>query len=196
MKKGFSVLLLALMLIPLSSFTPINDIKVADREGNWFNCGGCGTIFYGGRQSQGICPAGGEHYRTSVNGLLLNMTDCSDCAADNCNSAFYFCKKCSGLFFALTKDQSAPCPGGGKHEAENWDFRYYVCSARPGNKPVFKDDKINSNQENYYSAPLCKKCHLIMAGLSFPCAGGGTHEESTAWQRFYLIAKGGPGSPE
>lgn len=193
MKKLLSLVLFCLMIIPLSSFAPENDARVTSREKNWFPCPKCFAVFYGGRTTQGVCPGGGEHWRNSEGeGLVLNMSDCSDCYGDNCSNQFYFCKNCSCLFYTPDKSKSAACPSGGKHAAENWDFKYSICKVRGGGKPNFKDD-CGHQECRWGGAFLCKKCHCLMdpGGASAPCAGGGNHDLNKSME-FVLLASGGP----
>lgn len=180
------------MIIPLSSFTPENNTDISNRERNWFTCMKCFTIFYGGRTSQGVCPAGGEHQRGAVE-LLFNMSDCSDCYAENCSSDFYFCKNCSCIFYTPDKTKSAPCPAGGKHAAENWDFKYYLTKFRGDGKPVFKDDAVNGNQECRFDGFICKNCHCFLTseGGQAPCSGGKTHN-ANASHHYYVLSAGSP----
>ena len=189
MKKSLLFLLFTLLVIPLSSFAPGNSDEIVNRERNWFTCMKCFTVFYGGRQSQGVCKAGGEHQRGSVE-LLLNMTDCSDCYSDNCSDQFYFCKNCSSLFYTPDKSKSAPCAAGGKHAAENWDFKYYLTKYRGPDKPVFKDENVNGKQECRFDGYICKNCHcyLTSEGGGQPCAGGKTHDANMSYKFFVLAA--------
>ncbi len=191
MVKIYSVLFSLLMIIPLSSFAPSESSDINSRERNWFTCQKCFTIFYGGRSSQGVCPSGGEHQRGAVE-LLLNMSDCGDCYSENCENDFYFCKNCSCLFYTPDKTKSAPCPAGGKHAAENWDFRYYLCKSR-GGKPVFKDEKVSGNQECRFDGYFCINCHcyLTSEGGGQPCAGSKTHKANSNYH-YYVLAADSP----
>jgi hypothetical protein len=81
---------------------------------NWRFCNKCGSLWFNGGQSHGVCPAGGSH--TSVgSGDYALFNQGADFAEDIAlQRNWRFCSDCFVLWFA-GKDFPGVCSAGGGH---------------------------------------------------------------------------------
>lgn len=87
---------------------------------NWSWCSKCQGLFYSGNSSQGVCPAGGSHVKTTgAADYYVSITP-----LDGTQSLWKWCKKCQGLFYSGNASQG-PCPAGGNHDYSE-SGNYYI----------------------------------------------------------------------
>jgi hypothetical protein len=144
---------------------PTATITVGDAQSNWRWCSKCQGLAYGG-ESQGVCPAGGQHeFQGSDDYSLLH-----DVAATTGQNQWRWCSKCQGLNYA--GGALGVCPAGGAHNIASYDY------------VLLHDIPMSDTQQNWR---WCNKCQgLMYAGLSQGvCPAGGTH--STASDDYNMI---------
>lgn len=139
----------------------------------WRWCGACQGLFFGGNNSNGVCPAGGEHNPTGSGNYVLthNTPDAPG------QHGWNWCSACEGLFFG---------PGGAG-----------VCPAGGGHKGTSSGDYALQNAADAAAQSGWRWCSVCQ-GLFFSahsngtCPGGGQHNSLASGD--YSL-KQAPGSP-
>lgn len=93
-------------------------------QGNWTWCKNCQLLYFGPKQSNSHCPAGGNHYgykEGSDNYELIY--DLTATAYEQPN--WSWCGKCQGLFYYPNVGKSY-CPDGGNHAVGAGSYNYSV----------------------------------------------------------------------
>ena len=92
-------------------------------QSDWYWCNQCSCLFFGLANAK--CITGGNHKTDSKSSssYILCYTKNGAIVDNNHQSEWYFCNKCSGLFFG---QNSGVCSGGGKHFFTNETSGNYV----------------------------------------------------------------------
>ena len=94
------------------SYTLSYHTSPCNGQKDWYWCKKCSCLFFG--LANATCKAGGKHSTDSKsdNSYILCYTKNGAVIDANHQSEWYFCNKCSGLFFGQTP---GVCAGGGTH---------------------------------------------------------------------------------
>ena len=105
------------------SYTLSYGTSSCNGQADWYWCKQCSCLFFGLNNVK--CIAGGKHLTDSKSSAsyILCYTKNGAVIDANHQSEWYFCNKCSGLFFG---QNSGVCAGGGKHFFTNETSGNYV----------------------------------------------------------------------
>jgi hypothetical protein len=88
-------------------------VRAGQRD--WRFCNKCHSLWFAGRQTQGVCAAGGEHVIEGSGDYAL-VTQVPDFAEDiGLQRDWRFCKNCFVLWFNGQDGNNGVCPAGGEH---------------------------------------------------------------------------------
>ena len=91
-------------------------------QDNWRWCNKCQGLFYGGNQSQSVCPADGQPHTVSPGTYSYRMVH--DVTNFPDQSGWYSCSKCQGMFFGDKQPFAGTCPKDGAAHTASTQFHY------------------------------------------------------------------------
>ncbi len=137
-------------------------------QADWRWCSKCQGLFYsGGQASNGSCPAGGKHEKTSSGNYSLAHNSPEFPGQPD----WRWCSKCQGLFFSGGQASNGSCPAWGKHEKTS-----------SGNYTLAHNTPAFPGQQSDWR--WCSKCQgLFFSGGQNPagkCPGGNQHDKTVS----------------
>ena len=158
-------------------------------QNDWHYCFKCAGLFFAGNDpgvlTVGQCPAGGGGHDKSRSGDYRLFSSGSG------QGDWWFCGKCTGLFFSGNGSMGS-CPAGGPHD--NSSSGQYTLIGRSTVFPVTAPHLITWQSFTWGLQDDCDRVQLLMRpnGLSFPQFFLQTDAAITATKGIKLVSDGHP----
>lgn len=98
----------------------VTEGSVPGWQANWRTCKKCGSLFYYGSPTNGVCFKGGAHDYENTTGFSLEMHSGKPSSVGYHNM-WRWCQKCESLFYGGDTKMGG-CPKGGSHDASKSNY--------------------------------------------------------------------------
>ena len=142
----------------------------------WRWCKKCQGLYFGDHPTQGTCPAGGAHDKSSSGDYHVD-----DAPGASGQHGWRFCSKCEGMFFAGNATNGI-CPAGGAHDPN-----------ASGDYAIRGDVPLALGQNGWRWCSQCQGMWFSGNGVPGFCPSGGGH--NSAGSGDYRLSHGGPDLP-
>jgi hypothetical protein len=156
---------------------------MSNMQGGWRSCSKCqGMHFALMPNSEGVCPAGGQH--DHANSFLYSlMYDAQP--TPNLQTGWASCQRCQGMHFGGFPLKGV-CPAGGQH-SEAGSFAYAIAHDGPASSNIQSDWRSCSKCQGLFYGPFKGRC---------PTGGAHVADGSFNYALPYAVATAPPQAPQ